>query len=107
MSAIVVLVVVALSAIVAFTAYRMAVRKGRSGAWAFIGLLTPLGWLIGLAILSTREPLGEAAKAEARKREEEESQGYCECDACGAPNDPAAEICRKCRAPMRPVTDTK
>ena len=106
MSAIVVLVVVALGAAVAFTAYRMAVNKGRSGAWAVIGLLSPIGWVIGLAILSTREPLGEAAEAEARKREEE-SQGYCECDACGAPNDPAAEICRKCRAPMRPVTGTK
>lgn len=101
MNAAVILVVVALHALVAFLLYRMAVRKGRSGAWALIGFASPLGWLIGFAVLSTREPVGAAADAQAQRRELEQFEyGTKECPACGNYSQESATECRKCRRPF-------
>lgn len=100
MTAVVVLIILALHAVVAVAFYRAAIRKGRSGAWALFGLSSPLGWLVGYALLSNRTALGAAAEAEARARDEEEA-GMNECESCGALNAPTATECRKCRRPLR------
>lgn len=43
------------------SAYRMAVRKGRTRAWALIVFLGPLGWIIGLAVLASLKPKDPAS----------------------------------------------
>lgn len=95
----VILVLVAIHAGVAVAFYRSAVAKGRSGAWALFGFTSPIGWLIGYAILSSRGSVGEVATAEDRAREEEIA-GMSECQVCGAFNSIDASACFKCRAPM-------
>lgn len=94
------LISIAIVAVQGFIAFKMAQRKGRSSYWALIGLLSPLGWLIGLAVLSGRKPIGAAADAEAQAREEVKV-GTNECESCGYYNSPTADLCRKCRSPLR------